>query len=75
MEIDVNINDKGILSATANSPITKISVQNEAGNSIKEIDIAEPASTYSLDLNNFPQGKITIIFYTTEGEQSFTINN
>lgn len=75
VEVGVNISDKGILSATANSPITKISVQNEAGNSIKEIDIAEPAKTYSLDLNKFSQGKITIIFYTTEGEQSFTINN
>ena len=64
-----------MLTATSNEPIVKISVQNAAGNSIKDIAIAEPVKEYNLDLNAFPQGNIIIIFYTTEGEHSFTINN
>ena len=75
LEVGVHISDKGMLTATSNEPIVKISVQNAAGNSIKDIAIAEPVKEYNLDLNAFPQGNIIIIFYTTEGEHSFTINN
>lgn len=75
LEIKVHISDKGMLAATSNEPIVKISVLNAAGDNIKDIAISEPTKEYDLDLNAFPQGKITVTFYTTDGEQSFKINN
>ena len=75
LEIKVHISDKGMLTATSNEPIVKISVLNAAGDNIKDIAISEPTKEYDLDLNAFPQGKITVTFYTTDGEQSFKINN
>lgn len=75
LKVGVQISDKGMLTATSNEPIVKISVLNAAGKNIKDITIAEPAKEYNLDLNAFPQEEITVIFHTTEGEQSFTINN
>ena len=75
LEIKVHISDKGMLTATSNEPIVKISVLNAAGDNIKDIAISEPTKEYDLDLNAFPQGKITVTFYTADGEQSFKINN
>lgn len=75
LEIKVHISDKGMLTATSNEPIVKISVLNAAGDNIKDIAISEPTKEYDLDLNAFPQGKITVTFYTTDGEQSFKIND
>jgi hypothetical protein len=75
LEIKVHISDKGMLAATSNEPIVKISVLNAAGDNIKDIAISEPTKEYDLDLNAFPQGKITVTFYTTDGEQSFKIND
>ena len=75
LEIKVHISDKGMLAATSNEPIVKISVLNAAGDNIKDIAISEPTKEYNLDLNAFPQGKITVTFYTTDGEQSFKIND
>lgn len=75
LEIKVHISDKGMLTATSNEPIVKISVLNAAGDNIKDIAISEPTKEYNLDLNAFPQGKITVTFYTTDGEQSFKIND
>ena len=75
LEIKVHISDKGMLTATSNGPIVKISVLNAAGDNIKDIAISEPTKEYDLDLNAFPQGKITVTFYTADGEQSFKINN
>ena len=75
LEIKVHISDKGMLTATSNEPIVKILVLNAAGDNIKDIAISEPTKEYDLDLNAFPQGKITVTFYTTDGEQSFKIND
>ena len=75
LEIKVHISDKGMLTATSNGPIVKISVLNAAGDNIKDIAISEPTKEYDLDLNAFPKGKITVTFYTTDGEQSFKIND
>ena len=75
LEIKVHISDKGMLTATSNGPIVKISVLNAAGDNIKDIAISEPTKEYDLDLNAFPQGKITVTFYTADGEQSFKIND
>ena len=75
LEIKVHISDKGMLTATSNEPIVKISVLNAAGDNIKDIAISEPTKEYDLDLNAFPKGKITVTFYTADGEQSFKINN
>lgn len=75
LEIKVHISDKGMLTATSNEPIVKISVLNAAGDNIKDIAISEPTKEYDLDLNAFPKGKITVTFYTTDGEQSFKIND
>ena len=75
LEIKVQISDKGMLTATSNGPIVKISVLNAAGDNIKDIAISEPTKEYDLDLNAFPKGKITVTFYTTDGEQSFKIND
>lgn len=75
LEVKVHISDKGMLTATSNEPIVKISVLNAAGDNIKDIAISEPTKEYDLDLNAFPQGKITVTFYTADGEQSFKINN
>lgn len=75
LEIKVHISDKGMLAATSNEPIVKISVLNAAGDNIKDIAISEPTKEYDLDLNAFPQGKITVTFYTADGEQSFKIND
>ena len=75
LEIKVHISDKGMLTATSNEPIVKISVLNAAGDNIKDIAISEPTKEYDLDLNAFPQGKIIVTFYTADGEQSFKINN
>lgn len=75
LEIKVHISDKGMLTATSNEPIVKISVLNAAGDNIKDIAISEPTKEYDLDLNAFPQGKITVTFYTADGEQSFKIND
>ena len=75
LEIKVHISDKGMLTATSNEPIVKILVLNAAGDNIKDIAISEPTKEYDLDLNAFPQGKITVTFYTADGEQSFKINN
>ena len=75
LEVKVHISDKGMLTATSNEPIVKILVLNAAGDNIKDIAISEPTKEYDLDLNAFPQGKITVTFYTADGEQSFKINN
>lgn len=75
LEVKVHISDKGMLTATSNEPIVKILVLNAAGDNIKDIAISEPTKEYDLDLNAFPQGKITVTFYTTDGEQSFKIND
>ena len=75
LEIKLHISDKGMLTATSNGPIVKISVLNAAGDNIKDIAISEPTKEYDLDLNAFPKGKITVTFYTTDGEQSFKIND
>ena len=75
LEIKVHISDKGMLTATSNEPIVKISVLNAAGDNIKDIAMSEPTKEYNLDLNAFPQGKITVTLYTTDGEQSFKIND
>lgn len=75
LEVKVHISDKGMLTATSNEPIVKILVLNAAGDNIKDIAISEPTKEYNLDLNAFPQGKITVTFYTTDGEQSFKIND
>ena len=75
LEIKVHISDKGMLTATSNGPIVKLSVLNAAGDNIKDIAISEPTKEYDLDLNAFPKGKITVTFYTTDGEQSFKIND
>ena len=75
LEVKVHISDKGMLTATSNGPIVKISVLNAAGDNIKDIAISEPTKEYDLDLNAFPKGKITVTFYTTDGEQSFKIND
>ena len=75
LEVNVHISDKGMLTATSNEPIVKILVLNAAGDNIKDIAISEPTKEYDLDLNAFPQGKITVTFYTADGEQSFKINN
>ena len=75
LEVKVHISDKGMLTATSNEPIVKILVLNAAGDNIKDIAISEPTKEYDLDLNAFPKGKITVTFYTTDGEQSFKIND
>ena len=75
LEVKVHISHKGMLTATSNEPIVKILVLNAAGDNIKDIAISEPTKEYDLDLNAFPQGKITVTFYTADGEQSFKINN
>ena len=75
LEVGVHISDKGMLTATSNEPIVKILVLNAAGDNIKDIAISEPTKEYDLNLNAFPQGKITVTFYTADGEQSFKINN
>lgn len=73
--VKVQISDKGMLYATGDQPIKRVVVNDSEGKLLKDFNIEEPSAKFEINLNAFPQGVITMIFYTTEGEQLFTINN
>ena len=75
IEVNVQISDKGILTATATEPLVKVSVTDTNGASIKEITLPEPSKVFTMDLNELPQGQIIVAFHAIDGEQSFTISN
>ncbi len=76
VEVKVQISDKGMLYAQANHPLYKIIVLDSNDKELDTITLAASDLNATIDLNKYPEGKLTMVFYATNGaDQSFTINN